>query len=125
MRRAKEKNPPEMVSDGLKESSQSVQQVPLVSNVFIVSSSFKTPPCSAGDTKPQSLPSFIFHRAALFDFCVFLQGEAERASAGEAEAGGENHGPVQGSGSQHAPSSQQGQVTYLSIPLLTVYSQPS
>lgn len=81
-----------------------------------------TPP---SDTKPQLLPSFIFCLAALFDLWVFLQGEAERASPGEAEAGGEDHGPVQDSGSQHAASSQQGQVTYLSTPLLTACSQTS
>lgn len=68
------------------------------------------------DMKPQLLPPFISSSAALFDFCVFLQGEAERASPGEAEIGGEDHGPVQGSGSQHAPSSQQGQVTYSRTP---------
>lgn len=51
------------------------------------------------DTKPQLL-------------CPFLQGEAERTSPGEAETGGEDHGPVQGSGPQHAPASQQGQVMF-------------
>lgn len=44
--------------------------------------------------------------------CPFLQGEAERTSPGEAETGGEDHGPVQGSGPQHAPASQQGQVMF-------------
>lgn len=71
--------------------------------------------------KPELLCPFIFYSEALFDFYVFLQGEAERASPGEAETGGEDHGPVQGSGSQHASSSQQGQVTYFSPQLLTSF----
>ena len=75
--------------------------------------------------KPQLLHPFIVYSDALFDVLVFLQGEAERASPGEAETGGEDHGPVQGSGSQHASSSQQGQVTYLSPQLLTLFPDPA
>lgn len=73
------------------------------------------------DVKPQLLPSFNFYSDALFDSCVSLQREAERASPGEAETGGEDHGPVQGSGSQHASSSHQSQVRFLSPPLLTLF----
>lgn len=62
------------------------------------------------DMKTQLLHPFLLHLNALFDSYVFLQGEAERASPGEAETGGKDHGPVQGSGSPHVSSSQQGQV---------------
>lgn len=65
------------------------------------------------DMKPQLLHPFLFYLDALFDFYVFLQGKAERASPGEAETGGKDHGPVQGSGSQHASSSQQSQVMFI------------
>lgn len=47
--------------------------------------------------------------------CFFLQREAERAAPGETEVGGEDHGPVQGSGAQHAISCQQGQVLYIHL----------
>lgn len=62
------------------------------------------------DMKSQLLHPFLLYLNALFDSYVFLQGEAERASPGEAETGGKDHGPVQGSGSQHVSSNQQGQV---------------
>lgn len=46
------------------------------------------------------------------DLCVLLQGEAERAPSGEAEVGGENYGPIQSSGAQHATFTVEGQVLF-------------
>lgn len=50
-----------------------------------------------------------------FCFVVFLQREAERAASGETEVGGEDHGPVQSFGAQHATTAQQGQVLYMHL----------
>lgn len=49
-------------------------------------------------------------------FCVCVcafQREAERAAPGETEVGGEDHGPVQSFGAQHATTTQQGQVLFI------------
>lgn len=46
---------------------------------------------------------------------VFIQGEAQRAPSGEAEAGGEDYGSVQSPWAQHAASSHQGQVLTINI----------
>lgn len=51
-----------------------------------------------------------------------LQGEAQRASSGEAEAGGEDHGPVQGPRSQRAAHSHQGQVLNIYFMYITVHT---
>lgn len=47
-------------------------------------------------------------------FCfLFFQREAERAASGETEVGGEDHGPVQSFGAQHATTTRQDQVMYI------------
>lgn len=72
---------------------------------------------SSADLAAHSLLSlFIFSLETLWRcFVFFLQREAERAASGETEVGGEDHGPVQSSGAQHATSSQQGQVLYIHL----------